>query len=84
MSSGRSQPGDTGHHHSVKPSLVPGCFANGLPASQAAVIAATQRPLAASALAATFGTPGLEDHPVLGRDRDGGPRHPGREPDVHG
>jgi len=41
----------------LKPSLVPGCFANGLPASQAAVIAATQRPLAASALAATFGTP---------------------------
>jgi pimeloyl-ACP methyl ester carboxylesterase len=41
----------------LKPSVVPGCFANGLPASQAAVIAATQRPLAASALAATFGPP---------------------------
>jgi pimeloyl-ACP methyl ester carboxylesterase len=41
----------------LKPSLVPGCFANGLPASQAAVIAATQRPLAARALAATFGPP---------------------------
>ena len=41
----------------LKPSLVPTCFANGLPASQAAVIAATQRPLAASALAATFGPP---------------------------
>jgi pimeloyl-ACP methyl ester carboxylesterase len=34
----------------IKPALVPGCFASGLPASQAAVIAATQRPLAASTL----------------------------------
>jgi pimeloyl-ACP methyl ester carboxylesterase len=33
----------------IKPNLVPGCFATGLPASQAAVIAATQRPLTASA-----------------------------------
>src|SRR6516165_1153838 len=32
----------------IKPSVVPGCFASGLPPSQAAVIAATQRPLAAS------------------------------------
>src|SRR4029077_19430010 len=31
----------------LKPSLVPGCFANGLPASQAAAIAAPQRPPAA-------------------------------------
>src|SRR6516225_6453354 len=30
----------------VKPSVFPGCFANGLPASEAAVLAATQRPLA--------------------------------------
>jgi pimeloyl-ACP methyl ester carboxylesterase len=35
----------------IKQSVVPGCFASGLPASQAAVIAATQRPLALS----TFG-----------------------------
>ena len=35
----------------IKQSVVPGCFASGLPPSQAAVIAATQRPLAAS----TFG-----------------------------
>jgi pimeloyl-ACP methyl ester carboxylesterase len=47
----------------LKPSLVPGCFANGLPARQAAVIAATQRPLAASALAATFGTPAWKTIP---------------------
>src|SRR5712691_12697029 len=41
----------------IKPSLVPGCFANGLPAKQAAVIAATQRPLAASTLGEASGTP---------------------------
>ena len=35
----------------IKQSVVPGCFASGLPPSQAAVIAATQRPLALS----TFG-----------------------------
>jgi hypothetical protein len=34
----------------IKQSLVPGCFASGLPASRAVVIAATQRPLAASTL----------------------------------
>ena len=37
----------------IKQSVVPSCFASGLPPSQAAVIAATQRPLAAS----TFGEP---------------------------
>ena len=66
-------PGDVDLY--LKPSLVPGCFANGLPASQAAVIAATQRPLASSALTATFGPPawktipswaviGTEDHVI--------------------
>src|ERR1700751_1543222 len=40
-------PGDVDLY--TKPDLPPGCFATGLPASQAAVIAATQRPLAASA-----------------------------------
>src|SRR5690349_8729526 len=54
-------PGDVDLY--LKPSLVPGCFANGLPASQAAVIAATQRPLAASALAATFGAPAWKTIP---------------------
>ena len=47
----------------LKPSVVPGCFANGLPASQAAVIAATQRPLAASALGVTFGPPAWKTVP---------------------
>jgi pimeloyl-ACP methyl ester carboxylesterase len=41
----------------IKPSLVPGCFAAGLPASQAAVIAATQRPLTASAFSEPSGAP---------------------------
>jgi len=54
-------PGDVDLY--LKPSVVPGCFANGLPASQAAVIAATQRPLAASALAATFGPPAWKTIP---------------------
>jgi pimeloyl-ACP methyl ester carboxylesterase len=41
----------------IKPSVVPGCFASGLPARQAAVIAAIQRPLAAGALGEASGTP---------------------------
>ena len=41
----------------VKQSLFPGCFANGLPASEAAALAATQRPLAASALDESSGAP---------------------------
>ena len=47
----------------IKPSLVPGCFASGLPASQAAVIAAIQRPLAASTLTEPSGTPAWETIP---------------------
>ena len=47
----------------LKPSLVPGCFANGLPASQAAVIAATQRPLAASASTEPSGPPAWKTIP---------------------
>jgi pimeloyl-ACP methyl ester carboxylesterase len=47
----------------IKPSLVPGCFASGLPASQAAVIAAIQRPLAASTLTEHSGTPAWKTIP---------------------
>jgi pimeloyl-ACP methyl ester carboxylesterase len=47
----------------IKPSLVPGCFANGLPAKQAAVVAATQRPLAASTLGEASGTPAWKTIP---------------------
>ena len=43
----------------IKPSLVP-CSASGLPASQAAVIGAIQRPLAAS----TLSEPTLRDSPA--------------------
>jgi pimeloyl-ACP methyl ester carboxylesterase len=41
----------------VKPSVFPGCFANGLPASEGAVLAATQRPLATSVLTDKSGVP---------------------------
>jgi len=41
----------------VVPSVFPGCLANGLPASQAAVLAAIQRPLAASVLGEPSGAP---------------------------
>ena len=59
----------------VKQSVFPGCFANGLPASEAAVLAATQRPLATNAFTDPSGTPawatipswdiiGMNDHVV--------------------
>jgi pimeloyl-ACP methyl ester carboxylesterase len=41
----------------VKASVFPGCFANGLPLAQAAVLAATQRPLPYSALTESSGPP---------------------------
>ena len=54
-------PGDVDLY--IKPDLVPGCFATGLPASQAAVIAATQRPLAASAATEPSGPPAWKSIP---------------------
>jgi pimeloyl-ACP methyl ester carboxylesterase len=47
----------------IKPSLVPSCFASGLPRSQAAIIAAIQRPLAASTLNEPSGTPAWKTIP---------------------
>jgi pimeloyl-ACP methyl ester carboxylesterase len=47
----------------IKPDLVPGCFATGLPASQAAVIAAIQRPLTASAFTEPSGPPAWKTIP---------------------
>ena len=47
----------------IKPSLVPGCFANGLDPRQVAVIAATQRPLPASAFAEPSGPPAWKTIP---------------------
>jgi pimeloyl-ACP methyl ester carboxylesterase len=41
----------------VKQSVFPGCFANGIPGPEAAVLAATQRPLPFSALSETSGPP---------------------------
>ena len=54
-------PGDVDLY--IKPSVVPGCFATGLPASQAALIAATQRPLAASAFGEPSGPPAWKTIP---------------------
>ena len=54
-------PGDVDLY--IKPNVVPGCFATGLPASQAAVIAATQRPLAASAFTEPSGHPAWKTIP---------------------
>jgi pimeloyl-ACP methyl ester carboxylesterase len=47
----------------VQQSAFPGCFANGLPAAKASVLAATQRPLAASALTEPSGTPAWKTIP---------------------
>ena len=47
----------------VKQSVFPGCFANALPAAEASVLAATQRPLAASTLTAPSGTPAWKTIP---------------------
>jgi pimeloyl-ACP methyl ester carboxylesterase len=47
----------------VKPNLFARCFANGLPAAEGAVLAATQRPLALSALAAPSDVPAWKTIP---------------------
>jgi pimeloyl-ACP methyl ester carboxylesterase len=47
----------------VKPDVFPGCFANGLPDRQAAVLAATQRPLSTSAFADASGRPAWKTIP---------------------
>ena len=47
----------------VKPSVFPGCFANGLPAAEGAVLAATQRPLATSTLTDQSGVPAWQTIP---------------------
>ena len=54
-------PGDVDVY--IKPTLVPGCFASGLPAPAAAIIAATQRPLAASTLGEPSGPPAWKTIP---------------------
>jgi pimeloyl-ACP methyl ester carboxylesterase len=47
----------------VKQSVFPGCFANGLSASEGAVLAATQRPLATNALTDLSGVPAWKTIP---------------------
>jgi len=47
----------------LKPDKFPGCFASGLSASEAALLAATQRPLAASATTDVSGTPAWKTIP---------------------
>jgi pimeloyl-ACP methyl ester carboxylesterase len=47
----------------VKPAVFPGCFANGLPAAEGAMLAATQRPLATSALTDPSGVPAWKTIP---------------------
>jgi pimeloyl-ACP methyl ester carboxylesterase len=47
----------------IKSSRVPGCFATGLPARQAAVVATTQRPLPASAFSEPSGAPAWKTIP---------------------
>lgn len=47
----------------IKPSLVPGCFATGLPPRQAAVIATTQRPLTVSSFSEPSGVPAWKNIP---------------------
>jgi len=47
----------------VKPTVFPGCFANGLPASVGAVLAATQRPLSTSAFTDLSGVPAWQTIP---------------------
>jgi pimeloyl-ACP methyl ester carboxylesterase len=47
----------------VKPAVFPGCFANGLPASEAAVLAATQRPLASGTFTDQSGAPAWKTIP---------------------
>jgi pimeloyl-ACP methyl ester carboxylesterase len=47
----------------VKASVFPGCFANGLPAGEGALLAATQQPLATSALTDPSGVPAWKTIP---------------------
>ncbi len=73
----------------LQPSAFPGCFASGLPASEAEVLAATQRPLATAAATGKSGTPAWKTIPswaVVGTADQGIPpaemtamaRHAGR------
>ena len=62
----------------IKPSLVPGCFATGLPASKARCIAATQRPLTTSAFTEPSGPPAWTTIPSWAMVGTGDHDHPAR------
>jgi pimeloyl-ACP methyl ester carboxylesterase len=47
----------------VKPAVFPGCFANGLPAADGAVLASSQRPIAFSAITEPSGAPAWKTIP---------------------
>ena len=75
----------------VKQSVFPGCLANGLPAAQAAVLAVTQRPLAASVLTEQSGAPawkqipswavvGTADHAIRPAEQIAMAKHAGAHP----
>ena len=53
----------TRHDAYVTPSVFPGCFANGLPASEGVVLAVTQRPLATSTFTDPSGVPAWQTIP---------------------
>ena len=60
------------------------CFANGVPAQQAAELAVGQRPIALERGVGEVRSAGLADHPVVGADRHRGPCHPAGRTGGHG
>jgi hypothetical protein len=75
----RPYPGATNGDYDtyIKQSWFQGCFANGLPAAEAAELAADQRQTARPARSPSHPHPGLEDDSVLGPHRH---RRPGARP----
>jgi pimeloyl-ACP methyl ester carboxylesterase len=68
----------------VKPAVFEQAFVDGLPAREGSVLAATQAPVAYSALTAPSGTPAWKTIPELVRARHDRPSDPASHPAVHG
>ena len=68
----------------IKQSVFPSCMANGLPATEAHVLAVTQRPHSNDRADSGDRCPGVEDHPVMGRGGHRRPRHPAGVAASHG
>jgi pimeloyl-ACP methyl ester carboxylesterase len=66
------------------PGKFPGCFASGLSASEAALLAATQRPLAANAATDVSGTPAWKTIPSWAVVGTADKVIPARAADLHG